>query len=313
MTSKMRYFVAGVFLTGSIVVGMSCGGDSDVAVTQPPPSPPAGQPAGAPSVINVNVTEIFEVSRPIIVQQKVVIHQSIIQKFATVIVVNNINENHWIIADNGSFDTGIIPPGGSAEIIVEEVGDIPFHCGVHPNEKGIIRVQPAAPDATPTPEPSLSPPSPTASPAVTETPTQTPTPAPTPTATGIVGQEVILTAALTGAQEVPPVVSTGTGTATVRIGQAQEIPFTLNVSGLQNITAAHIHFGPEGTNGPVIFTLSNGPFPGALSGTLREAELSQEAGVSFDDARNAVLSGNAYVNVHTTTYPNGEIRGQLTR
>jgi hypothetical protein len=32
-------------------------------------------------------------------------------------------------------------------------------------------------------------------------------------------------------------------------------------------------------------------------------------GVSYEELLNAMRSGNAYVNVHTTTYPGGEIRG----
>ena len=130
-------------------------------------------------------------------------------------------------------------------------------------------------------------------------------------------------AALTPDQEVqvPAVVSDAHGVAFLRVDE-NSITYTVKVDPLPttSVTAVHIHVGAAGTNGPVLFPLFlssfGGLFPGELSGTLTSINLQPrpEAGVAtFADAITAILSGNAYVNVHTTQYPNGEVRGQLER
>jgi hypothetical protein len=122
---------------------------------------------------------------------------------------------------------------------------------------------------------------------------------------------------LQGSQEVPPVVSSASGTALVTVNDARtEIAFELQVEGidLATTTAAHIHVAVPGVNGPVIFSLSAGPITSPLSGTLTEADLvpHPEVGVStFADAIAKLLAGAAYVNVHSAANPGGEIRGQL--
>lgn len=125
--------------------------------------------------------------------------------------------------------------------------------------------------------------------------------------------EAILSAILRGSQEVPPVQTNASGTATITINAARtQITVELNTSGLQNVTAAHIHQGTIGQNGPIIFTLyrqADGPFPATLRKTLTAVD--QGAPLSFADAVNALLSGNTYINVHTQANLGGEIRGQI--
>src|SRR6185436_598358 len=79
-------------------------------------------------------------------------------------------------------------------------------------------------------------------------------------------------ATLTGAQQVPPVASTGTGLGTVVLNSAEtQITVNLTFSGLtSNANAAHIH-GPaaSGTNTGVLFDFS-GVTPAATSGTIPE-------------------------------------------
>lgn len=127
--------------------------------------------------------------------------------------------------------------------------------------------------------------------------------------------EIILSAILTGSQEVPPVQTDAGGNATVKINAARtQIVVELNTTGLQNVTAAHIHKGAVGENGPVIFTLYrqvDGPFPATLRKTLTEVD--QGSPLSFAEAVDAILSGNTYINVHTPSHPAGEIRGQIVR
>jgi NADPH-dependent ferric siderophore reductase len=124
------------------------------------------------------------------------------------------------------------------------------------------------------------------------------------------------TAALSGANEVPAVVSAATGDATVRFNANQSaISVDLTTAGLTNATASHIHFGAAGANGGVMFSLFAGPgaFPSPLTKTLTSADFTAVPGAAtYAEAVNAIMSGNAYINVHTQANPNGEIRGQLT-
>jgi hypothetical protein len=77
---------------------------------------------------------------------------------STVTFVNHDSTDHTATADDGSFDTGPIPPGGSATIAANQPGDIPFHCSIHPKMKGILHVAPAAsPSSEPSAEPSAQP------------------------------------------------------------------------------------------------------------------------------------------------------------
>ncbi len=73
---------------------------------------------------------------------------------------------------------------------------------------------------------------------------------------------------------------------------------------LGNATAAHIHApAPPGMNAGVIIPLSP---TGGTSGTINNL------GVGTSQANiDHILAGNAYVNIHTQTFPGGEIRGQI--
>ena len=83
-------------------------------------------------------------------------------------------------------------------------------------------------------------------------------------------------------------------------------------------TAGHIHVGPRGVAGPVVI---NFPIPAGRTGDL---PLTFRVGVAafvarpeigiatMADAIQAIVGGNAYVNIHTSAFPAGEIRGQLT-
>ena len=126
---------------------------------------------------------------------------------------------------------------------------------------------------------------------------------------------VTLTAELNGLQEVPPVLTAGSGSMTVFLNNDQSaMTFTLDFSNLNNINAAHIHVAPVGVDGPIIFPMADASFASPLTGTLTDAGLTpQPAGnvSTFPDAVNAMITGNTYVNVHTTANPDGEIRGQI--
>ncbi|MGH8914341.1 MAG: CHRD domain-containing protein, partial [Acidimicrobiia bacterium] len=78
--------------------------------------------------------------------------------------------------------------------------------------------------------------------------------------------------------------------------------------------AAHIHCAPAGSNGGIGVTLlseTKGD-EGRVEGWFRAPDEGNACGwVTLGDVLAAMVSGNAYVNVHTTNFPAGEIRGQI--
>lgn len=118
--------------------------------------------------------------------------------------------------------------------------------------------------------------------------------------------ELFLAPALSGDNEVPPVTTTATGDATfTAVGTT--LSYTVNVDGIDNATAAHIHSGAAGTNGGVIVSLFAGPETGAgFSGVLAEDEAEVDAAVLAE-----MRTGDTYTNVHTTGNEAGELRDQV--
>ena len=129
---------------------------------------------------------------------------------------------------------------------------------------------------------------------------------------------------LTGAEAVPPVDTSASGTFSLFVeggpspsGQIR-ISYKLEVKDIVDATAAHIHLGAKGAEGPVIVPLFTGPTKtGSFSGVLAEGSIAESdltgpmEGKTFADLTAAVLAGQTYVNVHTKANPNGEIRGQI--
>ncbi len=113
-------------------------------------------------------------------------------------------------------------------------------------------------------------------------------------------------AALSGANEVPPVTGPASGSATFQYNvKTQELSYEVTVADIENIIAAHIHRAPAGQNGGVAYDLYDGSAPfdpvNPISGV-----------VTLSTADQALLmSGGLYVNVHTTASPSGAIRGQI--
>jgi len=106
---------------------------------------------------------------------------------------------------------------------------------------------------------------------------------------------------LTGAEEVPPVSATGSGSGTIRVNSDGTVSGSVTTTGVQG-TMAHIHQGAKGQNGPVIIPLTK-------NGDTYDVP----AGAKLNDAQmKAFKDGGLYVNVHTATHKGGEVRGQLT-
>jgi hypothetical protein len=121
-------------------------------------------------------------------------------------------------------------------------------------------------------------------------------------------------ASLSGAEEVPAVTTTATGSATLSI-EGDQIVYHVEVTDLENILVSHIHVAPPGVNGPIRLNLCNtDETPACLAGgtgVLVDGSNGATLGITFDSLVSAIRAGNAYVNVHTTQNQNGEIRGQI--
>lgn len=124
------------------------------------------------------------------------------------------------------------------------------------------------------------------------------------------------TATLLSSSEVPPNSTAGTGFTTF-VDNGTQIDWTMSLTNMSAVFASHIHGpAPVGTNANVIINLF---LPNGTSGTLNGVVASgtitaaNNASVSLDSLRTLFNNGNAYVNVHTTPFQAGAIRGQVVR
>lgn len=140
------------------------------------------------------------------------------------------------------------------------------------------------------------------------------------------------TVSLSGANENPANASPGTGSATVDIDTVAKL-MTLDVtfSGLLGLTtASHIHCcaptpadnAPVATQTPSFIGFPLGVTSGSFTNTFdmslassyRAAFITDHGGTpetAFAYLLAGMLAGEAYLNIHTQTFPGGEIRGTL--
>ena len=143
---------------------------------------------------------------------------------------------------------------------------------------------------------------------------------------------------LTGYEEVPAVSTVGKGQFIARISNDEtSIQWQLSYSDLEApIQQSHIHIGNTGVNGGIsVFlctNLGNGPAgvqacpqaPATISGTINEDQVSpnipatlgaRTQGLNTGEMKElikAMRAGATYVNIHTVTWPGGEVRKQIT-
>ena len=107
---------------------------------------------------------------------------------------------------------------------------------------------------------------------------------------------------LSGDQEVPPVKTAATGAGSIMVATDGSVSGSVTTTGLTG-TAAHVHTGAVGMNGPVIIPLTK----------TADGVWSVPAGAKLGaDQLTAYRAGGLYVNVHTEANKGGEIRTQLT-
>jgi len=153
------------------------------------------------------------------------------------------------------------------------------------------------------------------------------------TAAAVAGDRGKLRTSLGGYEEVPAVSTAGYGSFKASLaGGGTELRYELRYADLEggNPTQAHIHFGQKSVNGGVSVWLCGSaanPGPagtqacpasagGRVTGTITAAQVGGPAAqgiaaTELDELVDALRAGIAYANVHTATYPGGEIRGQL--
>ena len=130
------------------------------------------------------------------------------------------------------------------------------------------------------------------------------------------------TANLTGQDEVPPTNTTSTGTANFVIHSNGKImSYSVNVNNINKVTMVTINQGKKGENGPVVVTLirfKNLTPSGQINGQLAQGNISSIdltgplKGMQISDLVKLIQDSNAYVNIQTKQYPNGEIRGPIS-
>ena len=144
---------------------------------------------------------------------------------------------------------------------------------------------------------------------------------------------------LSGEEEVPPVDTSGTGQASFQL-QDQSMSYQINVQNTDKVTGIHIHKGQSGENGDIIVSLysSNSMSKDrdqslfdklsskvdisttnvqrssqySYSGNFHASDLKGPLeGKTLNELTSLMSQGQTYLNVHTESHPDGEIRGQI--
>ena len=140
-------------------------------------------------------------------------------------------------------------------------------------------------------------------------------------------QAATVNVVLTGAQEIPPVATQGSGIGTFSLNANNTISFNITFSNLTaqpgtglGLRVAHIHgstilgTGLPGSNAPVLVDIVGGvppagivaPLAGVLSGVMTGTDV-----VVSNTFLQALALGQTYFNIHSEVFPAGELRGQI--
>jgi hypothetical protein len=133
------------------------------------------------------------------------------------------------------------------------------------------------------------------------------------------GRELHFKAELSGNEEVPAVKTQAKGEAKFYLRKGEDrFTYSVVLRGIENITAAHIHKGKKGENGPPVVDLFKEPRGKTATGTLLSEGvifaydlIGPLKGKSLKSLEEMMETEDAYVNVHSKDHPEGEIRGQI--
>jgi CHRD domain len=107
---------------------------------------------------------------------------------------------------------------------------------------------------------------------------------------------------VTGAEEVPPVQTSASGTGTIAVGSDRSVSGKFKLQNGAQMTAAHIHEGAAGANGPVIIPLRK----------VADNEWEVPPGAKLTEGQyESYKAGRLYVNFHSVQHKGGEIRAQI--
>lgn len=132
------------------------------------------------------------------------------------------------------------------------------------------------------------------------------------------------TASLSGSQVVPATTSTSTGSISFSAASDSTLTFSLSVANMSGITQAHLHNAAAGANGttlvwllPVNGTSAQAPSV-TLDGVISLGEISPgwvrgTPRLAMDSVKALMRAGRLYVDVHSSTFTAGELRGQVAR
>ena len=124
-------------------------------------------------------------------------------------------------------------------------------------------------------------------------------------------------AKLKGDSEVPPVTTAAAGKAKFKV-MGDAITTNINITGITDVTMAHIHAGVKGQNGePVVDLLKTGKQEKSGGGVIIQGQIKASdlqgpmGGKTLQDLQTAMGNEETYVNIHTSDHKDGEIRGQI--
>ena len=157
-------------------------------------------------------------------------------------------------------------------------------------------------------------------------------PRPVPVEQRVLEGRIVLSAELRGAEEPPSVSTLGNGTFRAQLSDdGTALEYVLSYSDLQgNVLQSHIHLGQKGVNGgiaaflctnlgngPAGTPLCPGPNAGTVTGTIAAAQIVGGATAQgltpgeFEEFLRRIDDSVTYVNVHSSMWTGGEIRGQI--
>jgi len=224
---------------------------------------------------------------------------------------NHDSAHHTVTSDPGSaeLNSGDLAQDQSYTHTFTTAGTFPYHCDYHPKMLASITVLAAgaAPAATSTAIPTVAVAATSTAPAATSTAASS---SPATTTAGL--PAVSFQAVLSGTNEVDSQGATnkgapaGSGLATVTLAPSlSQICYTIAVTGVTlPAAAAHIHVGAAGANGNVVVPLTAPDASGNASGCVSNVAADLIAAIAANPA-------GYYVNVHTSDFPAGAVRGQL--